>query len=47
MFRKKLTPSCIRRCAVFLAIGGALALNGGYAREARRWKAHRMIRRAY
>ena len=31
MFRKKLTPSCIRRCAVFLAFGGALAMNLGRA----------------
>lgn len=31
MFRKKLTPSCIRRCAVFLAFGGALAMNLGHA----------------
>lgn len=31
MLRKKLTPSCLRRCAVFLAVGGALALNAGRA----------------
>lgn len=31
MFRKKLTPSSLRRCAVFLAVGGALALNSGRA----------------
>jgi hypothetical protein len=31
MFRKKLTPSVVRRCAIFLALGGAWVLNGAYA----------------
>lgn len=31
MLRKKLTPSVLRRCAIFLAMGGALALNGARA----------------
>lgn len=31
MLRKKLTLSCIRRCAIFLAVGGALALDAGRA----------------
>ena len=32
MFRKKLTPTSIRRCAVFLSLAGALALNVSTAR---------------
>ena len=31
MFRKKLAPASIRRCAVFLSLAGALALNVGSA----------------
>jgi hypothetical protein len=31
MRRKQLTPSVVRRCAVFLALGGALALGTGRA----------------
>lgn len=31
MLRKQLTPSVVRRCAVFLALGGALALGVGRA----------------
>jgi hypothetical protein len=31
MFRKKLAPASIRRCAVFLSLAGALALNVGTA----------------
>lgn len=31
MRRKKLTPSAVRRCAIFLALGGALALRNGQA----------------